>query len=264
MSLTHRFPISLRELEVLDVEDISPRLRRVTLGGPQMGAFERQGHPQPPLQSLGPDDHVKLFFPDPDTGILSLPDQLSDHLHWPQDPPAVSREYTPRSHDPAGGTLALEFVLHGHGIAGTWAAQAQVGQHLFVAGPKKSALISPADWYLLAGDETALPAIANWLEMLPQDAAVRALILVEDEAAIIPLAAPRDADIRWHVTDHADAGLLTQLLSATPLPAGDGFIWAGAEREAIATLRNHLSELQFPKDRFHVTSYWHKDDAAGD
>lgn len=264
MSLTQRFPITLRELEVVAIDDISPRLRRITLGGDQLGAFERQGFAQPPLQSLGPDDHIKIFFPDPATGILTLPEQHDGHLHWPQNPPSISREYTPRAHDPASGTLVLEFVLHGHGVAGTWAAQARLGQRMFIAGPKQSSLIAPADWYVLAGDETALPAIANWLQMLPRDAAGRVLILIEEETAIIALDAPAGFEVRWHLTDHTDAGLMTQLLAEAPLSQGEGFIWAAAERDTIATLRNYLSLIDFPKNRVDLTSYWHLGEASED
>ncbi len=118
-----RFPITLRALQVTAITDLSPRLRRITLTGPQLAAFEQDGRQHPAFESLGPDDHVKLFLPDPATGALSLPVQGEGRLHWPEDPPALSREYTPRGFDPAAGALHFDFVLHGHGVAGTWAAQ---------------------------------------------------------------------------------------------------------------------------------------------
>ena len=75
-----------------------------------------------------------------------------------------------------------------------------------------------ADRYLLIGDETALPAIANWLEMLPDDAAVTAHILIEAPEAQIDLRAPKAAQIHWHAYDAQDAQAMTRLIAAIPDP----------------------------------------------
>lgn len=248
-----RFPITLRELQVIAIVDLTPHMRRITLGGPQMGAFEAAGRMQPKMQSLGPDDHVRLFFPDPVTGRLSLPAQGDGRLHWPEDPPAISRVYTPRGFDPASGTLVLDFVLHGHGIAGIWAAQAAVGDLIHVGGPKASMLLPDAPHYILLGDETAIPAIANWLEMLPAEAKVTAHILIGDSAARMELTAPRHATVQWHLHDPSDIRALARL--AAP-PEKDSFVWAAGERGAIAALRAHLLDLGHPKDSMDLSNYW--------
>ena len=255
-----RFPITLRALQVTAITDLSPRLRRITLTGPQLAAFERDGRQHPAFESLGPDDHVKLFLPDPATGALSLPVQGEGRLHWPEDPPALSREYTPRGFDPAAGALHFDFVLHGHGVAGTWAAQVQLGQMLHLGGPRVSMLLPKADGYLLIGDETALPAIANWLEMLPEDAAVTAHILIEDAAARIDLRAPQGAQIHWHPSDATDAQAMVRLLGVIP-PRGT-YVWAGGERGAIAALRAHLDGADLDSGQVDLSNYWTLGEAA--
>ena len=249
-----RFPITLRALQVTAVTDLSPRLRRVTLSGPQLAAFEAEGRSHPGFESLGPDDHVKLFLPDPETGALSLPVQGDGRLHWPQDPPAISREYTPRAFDPASGQLQIDFVLHGHGVAGTWADRVEVGQVLHLGGPRASVLVPLADRYLLIGDETALPAIANWLEMLPDDADVTAHILIEAPEAQIDLRAPKAAQIHWHAYDAQDAQAMTRLIAAIP-PRGT-YIWAGGERAAITALRAHLDGADLDPHQLDLSNYW--------
>ncbi|WBU61663.1 siderophore-interacting protein [Paracoccus albus] len=248
-----RFPITLRELEVVAVTDLTPHMRRITLGGPQLGAFDVGGKMQAAMKCLGPDDHVKLFFPDPKSGILSLPQQGDGRLHWPEDPPAISREYTPRAFDENAGELVLDFVLHGHGIAGLWAASATQGDRIHVAGPRASKLFPPASSYVLLGDETAIPAIANWLEMMPATTRADVHILAAALSAQIPLDGPPGATVTWHAQDTADTDVLVRLCGT---PAPDSFVWAGAERSAITALREHLDQIGHPKELSHVSSYW--------
>lgn len=256
----HRFPIALRELEVVAIRDVSPRMRRVTLAGEQLGAFRAGGQDLPELESLGPSDHVKLLFPDPATGILSLPEQGDGRLFWPENPPAISREYTPRSYRRGEGRLDLEFVLHGHGVAGLWAEQVQIGQRLHVAGPRASKVRAPAQRYVLIGDESALPALANWLESLPDGPQVTAHVLVGDDSARIDLPAPKGAQIHWHPHDTADLQALVRL--AGDLSDADGlYLWAAGERAAIGVLREHLATLDLSPDSYDLSSYWTLDPA---
>ncbi len=157
--------IKRRRLDVLRVVDITPRMRRITLGGPELAGFV----------SLGSDDHIKLMFPQnaAEQAALQSP-TFSIKGDGPQ--PAM-RDYTPRRFDLSLGELDIDFVLHGDGPASTWAEQAQVGQHLYIGGPRGSMIVPDIfDSYLLIGDETALPAIARRLEELPAGRTVLAVI----------------------------------------------------------------------------------------
>lgn len=255
-----RLPIVLRELDVVAVTDISPKMRRITLAGPQLGAFSNAGFSLPAFRSEGPDDHVKLLLPHPKTGELFLPKQAEGVLDWDIEGRPTGRSYTPRSYDPESGVLHLDFVLHGHGPAGLWAAKAKEGDKLHLAGPKSSLLVPEnADWYVLAGDETALPAIANWLEILPPDAKVAAFIQISDASAQIELNAPQGAKIEWLVDPELRAETLVEALQAFSWWQGEGFVWGASERESAKLLRKYLIEERGHDRRaLDVVAYWHK------
>src|SRR5690606_39963395 len=163
------YPIHIRKAEVVRTRRLSSALMRVTLGGPDLAGFEAHT----------PDDHVKLIFPDPD-GTLRLPEPNGNMLRWPR-PSPTTREYTVRHYDPIANEIDLDFVLHDGGLASEWARTVEAGEIMYVAGPP-GGLIVPDNYdrYLLAGDITALPAIARWLETLPRTAAGWALIEVAD------------------------------------------------------------------------------------
>src|SRR5690606_27464486 len=121
--------------------------------GDELGAFTSNGFAVPRFRSEGPDDHVKILLPDPKTGVLNLPRQLEGTLDWSTGRP-TGRSYTPRAYRDGDSELSLDFVLHGHGPAGNWAADARPGDILHIAGPKSSLLVPErAEWYVLAGDE---------------------------------------------------------------------------------------------------------------
>ncbi len=154
------YPIGIRELEVVRSEMVGTGLLRLTLGGPELAGFE----------SHAPDEHVRLVYPDAD-GTLRLPERDGFSLKWPR-PLPISREYTVRRYDAEAGELDLDFALHDGGYASDWAQAATVGTRVHVAGPPGGVVVPwTYDRYLLAGDITALPAIARWLEMMPAAAA---------------------------------------------------------------------------------------------
>lgn len=134
------------------------------------------------------------------------------------------RDYTPRRFDAAARELTIEFVLHGDGPASGWAARAAPGQWIGVGGPRGSRLL-PEDYdaYLLAGDETALPAIARRLEEMCPGARAVVLIEVADAAEERYLPTAANASVTWLHRNGVPAGtggLLRQALSAVILPGG--------------------------------------------
>ena len=106
--------------------------------------------------------------------------------HMPREQWPATRTYTIRWLDLAARELAIDFVVHGdEGLAGPWAANAKPGDRLIVSGPGAGYKPNPeADWYLFAGDDAAIPAIASSIEALPADAVGRAYLEVDDEADI--------------------------------------------------------------------------------
>ena len=221
-----RHELRRRRLVVRRVEQLSPGMRRITLGGDDLEGFV----------SASFDDHVKLLF---DSG--------------------AARDYTPRRHDAAAGELQIDFALHGDGPAATWAQQARAGDALRVGGPRGSFIIpTDFDWHLLAGDDTALPAIARRLEELP--AGSRAIVrLAVAPADRRPLATQAALDLQWL----DDAAQLPQALRELALPPGEGYAWCAGEAGVMAAARRVLvQELGHPAHAIRAAAYWKRGAAA--
>lgn len=261
MTTHQRLPIVLRDLEVLEVRDLAPRMRRISLGGPQLQAFTVEAGDQPAFQSLGADDHIKIFLPDPETGVMALPRQGPGRLFWPEDPHALSREYTPRGYDPESGRLDLDFVLHGHGPAGLWAAQAKPGDRLHVAGPRASMLMPDAAHHVLFGDETALPALANWIEMAAPDQQLHLFVQCTDPDMQALLPSRPNAHVTWLEALPNTAEGFAALID--PLGFGpEAFYWGGAERQPMAALRSLLKDRDWPAQNYDTGAYWTMGEAS--
>ena len=244
--VTHE--IKRRRLEVLRVTDITPRMRRITLGGPELAGFI----------SLGSDDHIKLLFPQnaAEQAALESPN-FSIKGEGPQ--PAM-RDYTPRRFDLNIGELDIDFVLHGDGPASTWAEQVQVGQHLYIGGPRGSMIVPDMfDSYLLIGDETALPAIGRWVEEAAPGVVVTTAVIVDNPACALHFGSAAQWNPIWVARDGAsdDAALLRTALSAHALPSGDGFVWIAAEAQVARNLRRYiLDERQHKLQWTKAAGYW--------
>jgi len=223
-----RYEIQRRELRVTRVEPRGDRFVAVTVQGDSLRSFA----------SASFDDHVKLMLPDGAGGLLM-------------------RDYTPRAFDNERGELVLEFALHGDGPFAGWAARAEPGQLLTVAGPRGSMVIPvDYDWHLLVGDDSAWPAIARRLEELPAGGRVDVLLLMPDVPA---WPAATSARPRCFATPEA----LTQALRELRLPAGEGFAWCAGEAHLMASLRDILlHEKRHPKAAMKVAAYW-KQGAVG-
>lgn len=252
------YPIGLREVTVLDTRMIGSGLRRLTFGGPELAGFE----------SHAPAEHVRLIYPDPD-GALRLPEQVDLALKWPR-PLPISREYTVRRYDAAAGELDIDFALHPGGHAAEWAAAATPGTRVYIAGPP-GGLVVPFtyDRYLLAGDITALPAIARWLEALPADAAGWAFIEVIDESEQIELSAPAGVEVRWLHRGEVAPGcsdLLERAVRGVALPEGERiYAWIAAEAGVVRPLRRWVREvLRAKPGDSDVTAYWKRGHADFD
>jgi NADPH-dependent ferric siderophore reductase len=223
-----RHELKRRTLTVKRVMHLAPHMARITFAGADLAGFASPGF----------DDHVKLFWGD------------------------VGRHYTPRRYDAGAGELDIDFALHtAAGPATEWAARAKIGDAAIVGGPRGSFMVADDfDWYLLAGDETALPAIARRLEELRPGA--RAIVVAEvggkDEE--IELTSRAAVEAHWVRRGTAEAGtgtLLEDAIAGLTLPKGDGFAWAACEAGAARRVRGVLVERHHhPKDWLKVASYW--------
>lgn len=258
--VTH--PLVLRRVEVVGARDVTPRMRRITLGGPEMAAFERDGLAHGPFHSPGFDDHVKVLFAEDGDVEKVLPVQLAEGIEWTQAPGRQARDYTPRR--VANGEVDLDFVLHGAGPAVAWARAAQPGDALWIVGPKSSIVVpDDLDWVLLVGDETALPAIGRFFDERPTDAPAHAVITIGASTARQELALREGDTLSWVVAPPTDRDALETAVRAAIPADGDGFAWAGAESRTLLPLRRFFSrERGLAKTRMNLTGYWHADEEA--
>ncbi|PZF86134.1 siderophore-interacting protein [Jiangella anatolica] len=257
-------PLTLREVAVVRVVDLTPAMRRITLGGEQLRAFtSANGFPQPAFDSPGFDDDIRLVFRYPGHVEPVLPVQRERGVDLPRDPRPLSRVYTVRRWDPETGELDVDFVKHGVGVGATWAYRAQVGDRIHFYGPSASrALPHDADWLLVAGDDTAIPAIARLLDELPDDARAQVFVEVAEDAHRLELRALPHVEVTWLVRDGAEAGTTTLLRDAVRDGAwwdGRPFAWLAGEHTAVRDLRRHLvEEREVPTEDIEFSGYWRR------
>ncbi|GAA3084046.1 siderophore-interacting protein [Streptosporangium carneum] len=247
------YPLKPRLLEVSRVQRITPTTVRVTLTGPDLEDF----------QEAAPADHVKLCFPEPGADLPVMPRLGPDGLEPPPpgSPRPIFRDYTIRHHRPEALEIDVDMVVHGHGPGSTWADRAAPGMRLGVIGPRGSVMVPlHHDWYLLGADETALPALARWLEALPSGAKVFAFVEVADAREEQQISSAADVSLTWLYRGDAEPGtgdLLEKAIRGVRRPQGEGFAWVGGEAGVLKPIRRYLrGEFGLPKDRIDVDGYW--------
>ncbi|MGH8908101.1 MAG: siderophore-interacting protein [Egibacteraceae bacterium] len=253
-------PISL--IQVTDVKRITPRMARVTFGGDDLAS----------LTLDAPDQEAKLCFPKPGQTVPRVPEPSPDgdgmrwyqsYLAMPEDERPWMRSYTIRAHHPRRNMIDIDFVLHSDaGPATRWAQSAEPGDTLGMVGPSPSRSWPPgtSDWLLLAGDETALPAIGTLIEALPEGARVVACIEVRDAAEEQRFETRAEVAVRWAHRGEVPAGrsdVLVEAVRGAQFPPGSVFAWLAGESSAVRALRRHLiHERGIDKRSIEFTGYW--------
>lgn len=240
-------------LTVLRKEQLSPHMVRIVAGGEGFSDFADNGFV---------DRYVKIVFPQPGVEYPSPLDLWTVRETMPREQWPFTRTYTLRWVDPEARELAIDFVVHGdEGLAGPWAAKAQPGDALTFTGPGGAYNPNPeADWYLFAGDEAALPAIAACIEALAAEATGLAFLEVGSEADIQPIAAPARLDITWLPRNGAPAGssdLLVNAVADAPWPDGTADVFAHGERGYMKALREVLFKQRgLERRQVSLSGYW--------
>ena len=258
---------SPRIAEVVRVSQLTPHMIRVTFGGENMTGFF----------SKGPAEHVRIYLPNEETGVLTLPVAGPDGLEFPQDAERPkSRAYTPRRWDADTNELDVDFVIHGEGPASLWASAAKAGDTAVVGGQPSGAYLpeATADWYVILGDEAALPAIATLLEALPITMQANVYIEVLNAQEEQELTSPAQTHITWlHRGNDQDLPglLLVDAIRHADLPEGDGRVWVSAEASIMREIRKHLlDDRNLDRSTIRTQGYWkqgilnHTDHDMGD
>jgi len=195
------------------------------------------------------DRYVKLLFTPSGSPDLA---QLDDGQR-----PAV-RSYTVLELDVAAGTLAIDFALHGSGFAMRWARDAQPGDTIQVQGPGSGYSPDPtADWYLFAGDDSALPAIRQALAALPAGARGHAVVEVGAAAEQLPLPAPDGVELRWlHRDDPASGGLAAAVRGLPWLDGRVDVFVHGEAQTVMQEIRPYLAVRGVDVRAASISGYW--------
>jgi NADPH-dependent ferric siderophore reductase len=221
-------------LAVLHREQLSPHTVRITAGGPGFEALRMNEFT---------DKYAKIIFVDPDLG-----------------PTTVTRTYTLRRADIRRQQVAIDFVVHGDkGIAAPWAGQAEPGDTLTLSGAGGAYRPDPGrDWHLLAGDESALPAICSALEALPADARGIAYLETCDPGEYLDATPPSGVDVVWlHRSEPgSQPRLLAEALVAGPWLPGRVGVFAHGERESMKAVRAALKTRIGDGDQLSLSGYW--------
>lgn len=262
------FPICIREVEVLRVEDVTPGMRRVVVGGPAMDSHVRDGVRLPAVCTNGFDDDIKLLPVDPQTGTLpfDVPRNTdTGAVDWPAGSFQYSRTYTVRSYDPDTREMAIDFAEHEGGLASDWAYRARPGETILMAGPKhSSSLPREAEWMLIAGDQTALPAIARCLELLPADLPATVVIEVAEPSHRQELKSEAPVDITWlYRSESGGESRLVETVQAAQWRPGQPYLWVAGEALTIKPLRRWAKQdRSIPKQFVEITGYWRQREVA--
>jgi NADPH-dependent ferric siderophore reductase len=216
---------------VLETRPLTPQMIRVVLGGEGLDGFGAGAFT---------DHYVKLRIT----------------------PPGASeprtRTYTVRDWDAERGRLTIDFVHHGDtGVAGPWAVAARPGDELLLLGPGGAYTPDPAaDWHLMAGDSSVIPAIAASLTRVPAGVPVHVLIEVEGPEEEQPLQTPGDLHLTWlHGRDRVPAAV-----AALDFPPGTVQAFVHGEASSVREIRRHLLvDRGLPREALSISGYWKRD-----
>ncbi|MGN7701914.1 siderophore-interacting protein [Cellulosimicrobium sp. 22601] len=273
-----------RRVRVHRVQETSGALRRITFRDAAPGAHD-DGRAAGPvvdgsrlaslaaLRAPGPDDHVKVFLPDPASGVLHAPTLTADGaLQRPTGVVSISRELTVRATRTVDGVaeVDVDWVLHGGdapgvpptgegGPASAWAAGADVGDEVVLAGPTTSRGVPDGvARLLLVGDETGLPALARWVDAVGTDVPVTAIVEIGDdvdEAFVEDELGRATLEILYR-TD--GPGQLAEAVRAIgPLDA-DEYVFGAGEATDLVPVRRDLRRAGARPDQVEVHGYWRR------
>jgi NADPH-dependent ferric siderophore reductase len=241
------------EAVVARVEQLTPHMVRVVVGGEALRRVDAGSYT---------DHYLKVLFPRPGVDYPEPFDLARIRATMPPPTWPAVRTYTIRRWLPEIPEMWVDFVVHGdEGVAGPWATRVAVGEPFRFLGPGGGYAPDPAaDWHLLAGDESALPAIAAALHRMPPGARAYAFLEVADADEEQKLDTVADAEITWLHRDGAPVGArLVPAVRGFGFPAGQPQAFVHGEAGLVRELRGYLrTERGIPLDRLSISGYWRR------
>lgn len=245
---------------VVSVEQLTPSMVRVVVGGGDLAGF---------TMVEATDAYVNLAFPPAGVGYAGPFDPADVRATRPRAEWPARRRYTVRRWDADSHTVTIDFVVHGQGtgddglgVAGAWASTVQPGAVLVLESPAGGYRPDPsADWHLLVGDESALPAIAASLEVLAEDAVAVVRMVCDGPQHELPLPSAASVDLRWlhRSGGPGDEGLLVESLRELTFRSGTVHPFVHGEAEEIRAVRRHLlTDRGLPRAGMSCSPYWRR------
>jgi len=244
MSFNKKRGRQMQQVTVKDIEQVTPRVRRIVFGGDTLADFTVPN----------PGAHIKLIFGTKPNEPIDDPKKFRSQM----------RTYTPRRFNPDTKELTVEFVLHGDGLASTWAAQTQVGETLTVAGPGGGMDIPDTlKKIVMLVDESAIPAAGMILEALPAGCVPIVICEVEDTHEQRSLSSSIEVKPTWLFRQEQGASPGTLLENYLPnvltdvKDLNDVFWWVACEASTMRRMRSQLLKQHgVSKDRLVSRGYW--------
>ncbi|MFC4009289.1 siderophore-interacting protein [Nonomuraea purpurea] len=281
------------DVRVARLERLSPSFLRVTFAGEDLRVFADNGY----------DQRIKLILPLPEHGLAHLPTGPGWFPRWRglddgrRNP---LRTYTARLVRQDACEVDIDVVLHpgGDGPVARWVKDVRPDDVAVLFGadsrhpaPHGNVVFQPPEGtrrVLIAGDETAVPAICAILERLPAGFEGVAAMEVPCEEDFLDVRTAGGVRVEWLARDGRERGdlLLPAVRAAAerllpPLPAPDSFddvdvdveelwevpeeravreplyAWLAGEAAVIKALRRHLvAERGMDRRAVAFMGYW--------
>lgn len=243
-------PPNFLEVRVVKTAAFSSNFIRVTVKADGIERFYQDGL------------HFRLLFPKNPEAKSHWPywDETGRTI-WPEGEIELMRPvYTVRQFDRAAGTLDFDVFLHENGPTAQWAARAVERQTVGLMGPG-GGWIPQASFMLLAGDETAIPAICRILEESPEETQGAVILSVADEGKRVLVALPEAMSLEWVYRDQKGHDSLFEAAKKVALPdTKDAFIWFAAEKHVAKAARQHFrKDLGFAAANAYIAGFWEKE-----
>jgi NADPH-dependent ferric siderophore reductase len=244
-----REPPRFRPATVAAVEPRTPWLVQVTIAGPALEG----------LVVDEPAASVRLLLPSRGADALVVPTWNGNEFLLPDGSRPAIRTLTPALTGADARDLVLFVVVHEGGVASAWAASEPLGADVALSGPGRGYAIDPdATEHLLAGDESAIPAIEQLLEAIPGTAAIEVHVEVSHPDAQVPFPERDGASVTWHVlpAGGTSGDTLVDAVADARIDA-DTRVWAAGEAAAMQRIRRHLfDDRDVPRPHAVVRGYW--------
>ncbi len=240
--------------EVESVERISQGMIRIILGGGELNGF---------VPAPFADQYINAYFI-PKGAPYEAPFDLEQLKEVQSGFQPRARRFTIRKWDEKSKLMTIDFFTHGdQGHAGVWAQNAKPGDRLQFKGPNGSySPDSTADWHLLAGDESAIPAISASIEAMHSSKICIAFMVVDSPEQEISLQSDAKLKLTWLHRSKATEpeAVLLEAIKGFTFPSGKYDAFIHGEAAEVREIRKHLiRDRGVDKSASSISPYWRRD-----